>query len=547
MTDWKNRVTGGRFSLYVGTDYVRNCDSISLLYGELTDYVLSIYPLTFDNIKGAGTVFTDAKYANSAKLGIAVKSGSVFQDKHIDLLLGEVRHVEKYWEVYPSHSISQLKLKADRLISDKIDSVGRVSISSVIDLFMEQGFTPCSLYAYLIGFMLKEYSVKPYRFSEGVNGDHGGEISPEKLGDMIGEYFKHLVKNGRYVEQYIEIMSPDQAAFVSFVSQTFGLHDLSIVESAANKLRTQYKNKIRYPLWCFKCIDTIGLDKYISKLAEIMYSGSATNVPTLAGELGKMLLQDEQNAKEFSALITPENAANAMKKFLDEFEGRAIPNYAEKIGVFNMLNDVANQIAMEAKSYLWDQQEGEEQLRKLLLEYRIIDQTNTLLSVNSNTIAGCFRDWKRFSETLKLPYAIIKKHYSELSNFVVCLLEIIKNDIIPDDKRKQFLDDIINYSGLICKLRERIANIYVSDYSISISGLSNEEITAIMSEMPNSSFMDDNSDFELNLQKQSDKKRKEQKKYQLKKLWKDKTGYASPDEWSKAHLTPIRAMVDGAD
>ena len=364
---------------------------------------------------------------------------------------------------------------------------------------------------------------------------------------MIHEYFKHLIKNGRYVEQYIEIMSPDQAAFVSFVSKTFDLHNLSIVESAANKLRTQYKNKIRYPLWCFKYIDTIGLDKYISKLAEIMYSGSETNVPTLAGELGKMLLQDEQKAKEFSALITPENAANAMKKFLDEFEDRAIPNYAEKIGVFNMLSDVANQIAMEAKSYLWDQQEGEEQLRKLLLEYRIIDQTNSLLSANSNTIAGCFRDWKRFSETLKIPYAVIKKNYSELSNFVVCLLEIIKNDIISDDKRKQFLDDIINYSDLICKLRERIAKIYDSDYSIYTSGLSNDEITAIMSVMPNSSFTDDNSTFESNLKVQADIKKKEQKKYQLKKLWKDKTGYDSPEKWCEAHLTPITVLVDDSE
>lgn len=547
LIDWKNRITGGRFFLYVGTDYVRNCDSISLLYGELADYVLSIYPLTFDNVKGASTVFTDAKYANSAKLGIAVKSGSVFQDKHIDLLLGEVRHVEKYWEVYPSHSISQLKVKVDSLISEKIDSVGRVSISSIIDLLMEQGFTPCSLYAYLIGFLLKEYSVTPYRFSEGVNGDHGGEISTEKLGEMIGEYFKHLVKNGRYVEQYIEIMSPDQAAFVAFVSETFGLNDLSIVESAANKLRTQYKNKIRYPLWCFKCIDEIGLDKYISKLAEIMYSGNETNVPTLAGDLGKMLLQDEQRAKAFSALITPENAADAMKKYLDKFENAAIPTYAEKIGVFNMLNDVANQIAMEAKSYLWDQQEGEEQLRKLLLEYRIIDQTNGLLSANSNTIASCYRDWKRFAETLKLPYAVIKKHYNELSNFIICLVEIIKNDSISDDKRKQFLDDIINYSDLICKLREKIANIYDCDYRIYTSGLDNEEIISILSVMPNSSFMDDNSTFELNLKAQADIKKKEQKKYRLKKLWKDKTGYDSPEKWCEAHLTPIIVLVDDSD
>ena len=547
LTDWKNRITGGRFIMYVGTDYVRNCDSISLLYEYLTNYVRSVYSLTFDDVKVAGTVFTDAKYANSAKLGISVKSGGVFQDKHIDLLLGEVRHVEKYWEVYPSHSISQLKVKVDTLISEKLDNVGRVSIGSVIDLLMEQGFTPCSLYTYLIGFLLKEYSIEPYRYSEGINGDNGGKISPDKLGDMIGDYIKYIVKNGRYVEQYIEVMSNEQAAFVSFVSETFGLSDISIVESAANKLRTQYKNKIRYPLWCFRCIDDKGLGIYIDKLAAIMYSDSDSNVPTLAGEFGKMLLQNEQSAKEFSALITTDNATKAMGQFLNEFENGDIPRYAEKIGVKNLLDDVYKQIAMEAKSYLWDQQEGEEQLRKLLLEYRIIYQSNSLLSVKTNTIAGCYRDWKRFAETLKLPQAVLKKHCNELSDFVSCLSEIYKDSSVADDKRQTFLNDIINYAKLIGALREKIVSIYKSDYAIHTLGLSDEEIISVMSLMPNSSFMDDNSTFETNLKKHTDAKKKEQKKYQLKKLWNDLTGYDSPQKWSEAHLTPVSVLVDETD
>lgn len=547
LTDWKNRITGGRFIMYVGTNYVRNCDSISLLYEYLINYVRSVYSLTFDDVKVAGTVFTDAKYANSAKLGIAVKSGGVFQDKHIDLLLGEVRHVEKYWEVYPSHSISQLKVKVDTLILEKLDNVGRVSIGSVIDLLMEQGFTPCSLYAYLIGFLLKEYSIEPYRYSEGINGDNGGKISPDKLGDMIGDYIKYIVKNGRYVEHYIEVMSNEQAAFVSFVSETFGLSDISIVESAANKLRTQYKNKIRYPLWCFRCIDDKGLGIYIDKLAAIMYSDSDLNVPTLAGELGKMLLQNEQSAKEFSALITTDNATKAMGQFLNEFENGDIPRYAEKIGVKNLLDDVYKQIAMEAKSYLWDQQEGEEQLCKLLLEYRIIYQSNSLLSVKTNTIAGCYRDWKRFAETLKLPQAVLKKHCNELSNFVSYLSEIYKDSSVADDKRQTFLNDIINYAKLIGALREKIVSIYKSDYAIHTLGLSDEEIISVMSLMPNSSFMDDNSTFETNLKARTDAKKKEQKKYQLKKLWNDLTGYDSPQKWSEAHLTPISVLVDETD
>ena len=59
--------------------------------------------------------------------------------------------------------------------------------------------------------------------------------------------------------------------------------------------------------------------------------------------------------------------------------------------------------------------------------------------------------------------------------------------------------------------------------------------------------MSDNSTFETNLKTQTDAKKKEQKKYQLNKLWKDKTGYVTPQKWSDAHLTPIRILVDESE
>ena len=546
LDEWRNRITGGRFTIHAGTDYVRNCDSITLLYNELTSYVLTKYQLTFDHLGLTTTIFSNPQYNKCAKIALTAKSGGGgFQEKDVDTLLGEVRYTEKYWEVYPSNNISQLKIKVDALIGEQIEKNGRVAISVVIDMLMEKyGFTPCNLYAYLIGFLLKEYSVAPYRYSEGVNGDNGGKISVEKLGDMIGNYIKQIVKPGKYTEQFIEIMSNEQAAFVSFVSETFGLPDISVVESAASKLRTQYKNKIRYPLWCFKYIDEKGLGRYIDKLSSIMYSGNESNVPTLAGELGKMLLQDEESAKDFSTLITSENAAKAMKKFLDQFEHGEICVYAEKISVINLLDDVYKQIAMEAKSYLWNQDDGEEQLRKLLLEYRIIHQANVLLGKNSSTITGCCRDLSRYADTLKLPYTVLKKHCSGLSIFIACLVDIKNDKGIVDDKRQNFLDEMIAQAEIISTLREKIIDIYKNDYAVYTAGLSDEEITEVMSSMSNSSFMNDNSSFETNLKVQTDTKKKEQKKYQLKKLWKDKTGYDTPQKWSEAHLTPIIILVD---
>lgn len=548
LTEWKNRIAVGQFVLYSGEELKKNCGSIALLYNELSNFVLSVYPLTFDNAKASESFFTDAKYANSAKYGIAARSGGIFQEKFISPLLGELRSVEKYWEVFPTHSLSVLKIKVKDLVDNALDKERRIPIGNVIDMLMVNGFTPCALYTYLIGFLLKEYAGEPYRYSEGAYGDNGGKLSPDKLGDMIGEYVKHTIDKKRYVEKYIEVMTPTQAAFVSFVADTFGISDMAVVESAAAKLRTAYKNKIRYPLWCLKVVDKNGLDTYIDKLSEIMYSESDLSVSALAEEMGELLIKDEQSAKLFSALIKFENASMGMTKFLDGFEHGEIVNYANKIGVSNIQDDVLKQIATGAKSYLWDQSEGEEQLRKLLLEYKIIYHSNAILMGKATSTVSCLKDWRRYSETLKLPYAVLKKNCPELSHFISCLVEIVNDGTLSNDKRQEFLNDIIDKSSEISELRNTISKIYTDDYySVFTSGLSDEEINAVISTMPNSSFLDNSSTFDSNLKQRTDVKKKEQKKYKLIELWKEYTDSKNPMDWSEKHMTPIKAMVSDTE
>ena len=65
--------------------------------------------------------------------------------------------------------------------------------------------------------MLKEYSQQPYRYGIGSLGDDGGVMTPDKLGEIIGEYIKHKIQPIKnYKEKFIEIMTPNQKAFVDF-------------------------------------------------------------------------------------------------------------------------------------------------------------------------------------------------------------------------------------------------------------------------------------------------------------------------------------------
>lgn len=92
----------------------------------------------------------------------------------------------------------------------------RISHSEIYDFLAERGFMPCNLYAFLTGFLLREYAQAPYRYSIGESGDDGDTQNPDKLGEHVGECFKYKNPNQgirNYKEKYIEIMSREQKAF----------------------------------------------------------------------------------------------------------------------------------------------------------------------------------------------------------------------------------------------------------------------------------------------------------------------------------------------
>jgi hypothetical protein len=170
--------------------------------------------------------------------------------------------------------------------------------------------------------LLKEYSIEPYRYGIGKAGDDGGKMTSEKLGDYIGEYIKHktnTIKN--YKEKFIEIMTQDQKAFVDFSHEAFDIADNLSVEQTASRVRVKLKD-IGYPVWCFKYIDSNSLDAFIDKLADISNAKTGENVPALAGQLGKMLVQVPTASNNLAELITEENGSKAMMEFLYSFENK---------------------------------------------------------------------------------------------------------------------------------------------------------------------------------------------------------------------------------
>ena len=548
LSEWKNLISGGSFVVYRAASYKTPCGSMQLLNDSLAGIVLSTYPLSFDNAKVSENFFIGDKFSVGAKSGIASAFGGIYQEKSVRAMLGDVLGVEDYWGVKATLPISQLKKKVDELITVKFEHDVRISIGDIVDFLMEQGFIPCNLYAYLTGFLLKEYANEPYRYGIGTAGDDGGKMTPEKLGDYIGEYFKHkatTIKN--YKEKYIEIMTQDQKAFVDFAHEAFGIADNLSVEQTASRVRVKLKD-IGYPIWCFQYIDTNSLSAFIEKLAEISNAKAGDSVPALAGQLGKMLLQVPTSVKNLAELLTDENGAKAMMEFLQTFEDGSILTVAAAIGITDVMSDVKRQIGSGEASWLWDKDTGVEELGKLLVDYRIIQRSNGIPSVTSSTsFFSCMQSWKEYVSFIKTPFSVCKARIPELSFFFECLKNIADECDLPHEKHERFLNELETKAALITAFKERKMEMFREEYSLYVGGFSEKEILKLYSKLPNSSFTDDKSTFEKHICAEADVIKSEQDRFRLVDMWAKLTGTDTPFAWCEKYRTPIRALVPSAE
>lgn len=544
LSAWKTDVANGAFDVTYG-DLKEHCPSASKLEDTLADIVFKKYPLSFDSVKVSEAFFVATTLAAGAKNGIQESYGGIYQQGAVSALLHGVQNVEGYWKDPQRKTlpISKLKIGVDELITERLERDARVSIGDIFDYLTDCGFMPCNLYAYLTGFLLKEYAHEPYRYGVGASGEDGGRMTPEKLSEFIGEYIKHKgVKPIRnYHEKYIEVMTQEQKLFVDFARDVFGVPDNLSVEQAAAHIRNKLKS-YGYPIWCLKYIDTNSLGGFIDKLSAIASTKAGENVPTLANEFGRMLADVPTAADNLAALFTAENGSKAMNEFLHGFEGGELLRIAGSIGVTDVLGDVNRQIGAGEALWLWDQETGEDELKNLLVDYRIIECSAPIIG-KANSLYKCIKSWMDYASFLKTPQSVLADRLQDLKSFLRLLGEIADIGELPHDKRRSFLHQLEQHGNEISTLSSKKKTVFTEAYQIYLAGFSQDDIDKLYAQLPDNSFLSDKSTFEKAVQKCADEVRANQKKFQLHSIWEEATHSKNGWDWSDKHRTPILALV----
>ncbi len=568
--EWGNRLESGAYDVSWKKNNGEYCNEYIPDFSSLKDYLLhtvdrDFYPCGFE--------WRFALAANMYKSSLQAKQGvksavngsceGTFNNPNKLLKTEQVAesawgtsHLDRYWETNPGLAISMLKSAIEKKINADFASEGRVSISSIYDIAKSKpfGLMPCNITAFILGFVLREYTSDQYRYTDDQTSD---VMNVVHLQVMIDEIIKiQETPDKRYRDKYIVTMTPAEREFQNVVSNVFGIPAelCTSIQNTRDRVRNKMK-ELSFPMWTLKCIteelnivsEKSVIDTAIELFVELANSGNVSEVD-IANNIGKLSLSEKSLVGDLKSIVTKENCRNGMAKYLVEYKNGELITLAQKIqdgGQY--LNVVASKFTdADAANWVWNQGTANQRIDEVIIEYSIIDETNSLLNVNNFNLKGTLESWKNQCNLIRISFESMKEKIGALTQFMSLLKELKSIGQLLPSKEKEFYTQLSVNRAEFKSFFENQKTIFKEVCAFSLEGIDSEGIDDIFKQIAHA-FTMSKGDYTTLIDNLVQEYKKNQKKEQLKKIWLDKTGTESPRAWSEQHKTPILAVIPNAE
>ena len=549
IKEWRNIFESGYYVYYSAIKDTDKREAISLqnsnsIAKELSKTVQVLFKYSFDHVNVTDTLFLSTNLAKLASSGVTETEFSMLKANQIKNIFGDLWQISaKYWEVYPNAELSKLKKEIDNLITTEIDKNVRIAFDDIFAYLLEVGFMPCNLYACLTGFLLKEYAEDPYRYSAGIDGNVGGAMNKDKLAECIGECIKQTMTPTRsYRPKYIEIMSQNQRYFMNFATEIFGVDENNSVEQSAQKLRNKMTN-LNCPFWCYVDAADKQYESFLQLVAEIANSKKAEAISTLSERAGELLAKNPKTISAMKKYLTQEKGKEIFQNFVTNFEGGELLEVAKKIGADDVFSDCLRRVTSGDGIWLRDKEAAEEDFKKLLTDYKIVEASQAF-GINVNSFGACMSKWQETCKwQIKIPADVVGGYYSALKNFFDLLKETVLRGDIPQGRREDFLNMLIENKDTIIFALGNSQTVLKEKYSALLEGLSDADIEEIYSMLHTNAFVESQGQYYKKLQDLKNKIMSDKITTKLQQKWREVFGNKNPREWSREYRTPIFILV----
>lgn len=566
LKKWKGRISGGEFIVF--TENKPNGErvtTIEALYSALEEINKQRFPSC---LEGEYSVIANMYTPSNLKLGVECgalqKTSGTFlsgsPSTKLENALEGAWKIDEYWISSPLLLISKIKLLVDNIVTEAFENgSGRVSIKRIYETLSlpPYGFMPCNLSAFILGFVLKEYATGSYSWSDGLTNDI---LDLNKLKEMIDEVIRlQITPNARYKDKYIVAMTDDERAFNEATSVAFNIpiNLCTSVEQTRERIRNKMKD-LAFPIWTLKYIltsenlktDTDVLETIIENYCGIANNsnmGTAKTDSDIAMSIGRACIEHTSAADDLKNILTKEKCTQGMTGYLKSYNDGELISLASAIGDGGQFINVLRQkFDADAANWVWNVETVQQKIREVILEYKIVNESNKTLSKNTSFDAT-IKEWCTKCGYIRVSFAAAKNYLDEISPFMELLCSVKKSGQLLDSQKQKFYDLLVLNGESFRNLYNNQVDLFKRVCAYHLSDLSDVEIHELYSTMPAGAFTQDKNDFLNTVETKVSDYKATLGSVKLKKLWQDKTGSSSPRDWSKKHKMPILCLINDED
>lgn len=573
LDQWQERISKGRFKIYTNAntfgESIISFDNVKeTLEGIDKDkysYSIEAMGKTTDNMWVSNSIGQGAKCGIQRVTAGAYKSGN--PNTKLENMLKEAWTEDEYWKKYPNLIISKIKKQVIKIVDSALKSSGKVSVNSIYDELSVApfGFMPVNVTAFIFGFLLKEYADGKNIVSDGMISE---KLTKEKLAEIIEELIKSKLGNvTKFREKFICKTTPEQNEFYEASANIFGLSlkDFTNLDRATDLIRKVMKS-FPYPIifakYNIKNVATRSKKENLEKFIELFTLFVKENgKENIANDIGRLSLDNTELVNDSKKLITKDSIRDGMLEYISK-EKKELVDLAKAVGdsknrFLEVLKDKISKTSSESK-WLWESETVDKNIDEIILDYKIIKDTNRLLGTTFFIFENAINGWKSECKKIKisLDYARDRmgdEKHREVMTFLEFLSEFLGSSLLEYNQKSKFIEYLQKYgddfSGFIKNQKDEflsvcshildelfdknrkadVFDIIRQDENLFL--LKKERYEHLVSEEVKSI----NSDFE-----------NESRRQFLNGLisdWKKETGTESPLAWSEQYCMPIKYMI----
>lgn len=563
LNDWKAKIIAGAFMLYTADNKSGiRLAGLSALQEELKTVEHQKYYCGLSQYSVIDNMFAKGPLAQGAECGIKQVLAGTFKSSNeknsLSSALNGAWCVDDYWNDPSKKSlpIVKIKNKVEELVQQGFaNTAGRVSVLSIFEVLEEEpyGFIPSNIAAFVMGFVLKEYTVSDYFWSNGSNSE---SMSVDKMKQMIANALNQKVTpNRNYKEEYIVAMSAEQKAFLNCTSKVFNIPTAQCgsIEAARDQVRSKMK-QLSFPIWCVKALlAKEELKSTIDEVSEVIdsYCGIANTANStkssesdLADNIGRKINANRSIVDDLVSLITNDKCKEGMLAYIRNYKSGILEQLALEVDDSGAYIDrVKQKFNADAANWVWNSETADEKIDDVILEYQIIVESNKL-NPKAVSLHEAVIEWNKRTGNIRISFEALRKYAGTLENLLEQLVLMQKSGTLPEQNKSKFYDYLLTEGNNFSEFYKNQISYFKQVAATFIEDLDEQDIEKLYAEIPNGQFSKSSTEYFNYIEKQVKVFLQNQAKRKLLSVWKEKTGTKTPADWSNTYKTPIYCMFD---